>query len=322
MTALLSFGEVLVDLLPIDTGGTQHQPIAGGAPANVAVGFAKLGGRSLFAGGISTDEYGVMLQEALAQYRVATDYLVPFDGAPTATVLVSLDSAGERSFSFNRNGTADMLFRSQHFDMIDWELIDIFHFCSNSMTDDESFAATFYGVQLAYCKSKLVSFDVNLRPSLWSDTKLMAMRVERCYRYTHLLKLSRDEALYLADNRGVSLEEYWQYCIELGVECILVTNGDKEVQCVTSHTQFIVAVPTIEVTDTTAAGDSFVAGFLYAIAKDIEFDLAHLSIRQRLESSDCLRIAIDFAARCGALTCSQKGAFPSLPHLELVAQLN
>ncbi|QYK02561.1 carbohydrate kinase family protein [Shewanella psychrotolerans] len=321
MTALLSFGEVLVDLLPIDARGSQHQPIAGGAPANVAVGFAKLGGRSLFAGGISTDEYGVMLQEALAQYCVATDYLIPFDGAPTATVLVSLDSAGERSFSFNRNGTADMLFRSEHFDMVDWDQIDIFHFCSNSMTDDESVAATFYGIQLAYCKSKLVSFDVNLRPSLWSDTKLMAMRVERCYRYTHLLKLSRDEALYLADNRGVSLEEYWHYCIELGVECILVTNGDKEVQCVTSHTQFTVAVPTIEVTDTTAAGDSFVAGFLYAIAKDIKFDLAHLSIRQRLESSDCLRSAIDFAARCGALTCSQKGAFPSLPHLELVAQL-
>ncbi|QYJ87343.1 carbohydrate kinase [Shewanella mesophila] len=322
MTALLCFGEVLVDLLPIDALGTQHQPIAGGAPANVAVGFAKLGGKSLFAGGISTDDYGVMLQEALAQYRVDTDYLVSFDCAPTATVLVSLDSGGERSFSFNRNGTADMLFRSNHFDIIDWQQVDIFHFCSNSMTDDQSFAATFYGVHLAYSKSKLVSFDVNLRPSLWSDIKQMATRVERCYHYTHLLKLSRDEALYLADIHGISLEEYWQYCIELGVECILVTNGDKEVLCVTSHTQFTVAVPTVDVVDTTAAGDSFIAGFLYAIAKEIEFDLAYLSIKQRFESRDFLRSGIDFAARCGALTCSQKGAFPSLPHLELVAKFD
>ncbi|BFL81625.1 hypothetical protein LFREDSHE_00750 [Shewanella baltica] len=66
MTVLLSFGEVLVDLLPTDATGKHHQPIAGGAPANVAVGYAKLGGKSYFAGGISADHYGVMLKQALA----------------------------------------------------------------------------------------------------------------------------------------------------------------------------------------------------------------------------------------------------------------
>ena len=38
MTVLLSFGEVLVDLLPTEANDKSHQAIAGGAPANVAVG--------------------------------------------------------------------------------------------------------------------------------------------------------------------------------------------------------------------------------------------------------------------------------------------
>jgi fructokinase len=322
MTVLLSFGEVLIDLLPIDPHGTQHQAIPGGAPANVAVGFAKLGGRSLFAGGISTDQYGVMLQAALQQHGVDTDYLLPMENAPTATVLVSLDAHGERSFSFNRDGTADLLFRRANFDSIDWDPIDIFHFCSNTLTEDDSFAASLYCAQLAYEKSKLVSFDVNLRPALWTDDTLMATRVERCYPYTHLLKLSRDEALYLAEQRGISLDEYWQYCLGLGVESILVTDGGKATLCVCRHTRFTLAVPRVDVVDTTAAGDSFVAGFLYAIGEDIECDLANLPIKQRLNSEPCLRGAIRFAVRCGALTCTQKGAFPSLPSLAMVTQFD
>ena len=56
MSSVFSFGEVLIDMLPIDNG--QFSPMAGGAPANVAVAVAKLGGNSFFIGGISNDNLG------------------------------------------------------------------------------------------------------------------------------------------------------------------------------------------------------------------------------------------------------------------------
>lgn len=326
MTVLLSFGEVLVDLLPTDATGKHHQPIAGGAPANVAVGYAKLGGKSYFAGGISADHYGVMLTAALADQGVATDFLVEVPNAATATVLVNLDEQGERTFEFNRDNTADMRYGNQHFDSIPWQGIDIFHLCSNTFTETAIFNTSLYGARCANAFTTLVSFDVNLRLSLWQDLSLLSERVEQCFRYTQVLKMSREEADYLAraretagSNGNNSFEDYLQFCLAQGVEVILVTDGANPVQCITAQQRFSVPVPKISAVDTTAAGDSFISGFLFALGLALEYDLAHLTVKQRLASQAHLEAAVVFATRCGAFTCGQKGAFPSLPTLAQVS---
>ncbi|MGX9462796.1 carbohydrate kinase family protein [Shewanella sp. A14] len=311
MSTLLSFGEVLVDLLPTDSSGLSHQPIAGGAPANVAVGYAKLGGTSLFAGGISADDYGVMLQQALTEQGVDTRSLALIPSAATATVLVSLDENGERSFSFNRQGTADMLYRSAHFDAIDWSRIDIFHLCSNTFTEEGIFNASLYGALKAHLQQKLVCFDVNLRLSLWDDISLLAGRVEQCFAFSHVLKMSKDEAEFLANARGVSFEDYLSFCLAESVKLILVTNGPEPVQCYSADFAFMVDVPKIKPVDTTAAGDSFVAGLLFKLGQ-INAQADSL-LCERLANKDDVRQAVEFAIQCGAITCAQKGAFPALP---------
>lgn len=315
MKTLLSFGEVLVDLLPTDTAGLEHQPIAGGAPANVAVGYAKLGGNSIFAGGISSDDYGVMLQQSLVEQGVDISGLALVPNAATATVLVSLDADGERSFSFNRHGTADMLYSATHFDAITWSAVDIFHFCSNTFTETEIFNSSLYGVKQAYAKQKLVSFDVNLRLSLWDDIHLLAGRVEQCLPYTHVLKMSHDEADFLANARGVDVEEYLQFCLNQGVTLVLVTNGPEPVRCYSNAFCFEVMVPKINPVDTTAAGDSFVAGLLWQLGQCFEQAGAseYGTLIDVLSNRIDVQKVVEFAIKCGAITCSVKGAFPALP---------
>lgn len=320
MTTLLSFGEVLVDLLPVDNLGLTHQPIAGGAPANVAVGYAKLGSRSYFAGGISADEYGVMLTRELAEQGVDVSHLGLIPNAPTATVLVSLDACGERSFSFNRKDTADMLFSAANFDAINWSAVDIFHLCSNTFTETDIFNSSLYGLQQAYAQQKLISFDVNLRLSLWDDVSLLSRRVEQCLPYTHVLKMSRDEAEFLASDRGVAVEEYLQFCLAQGVALVLITNGAEPVHCFSKTFSFEVAVPQIKPVDTTAAGDSFVAGFLWQLGQCFEHENAHgyHTLIDVLSDQLSVQQAVKFAIKCGAMTCSVKGAFPALPSLAQV----
>ena len=67
MTApdVLCFGEALVDLLPDRRGRLRDcerfEVHSGGAPANVAVGLARLGVRSAFYGVVGDDEFGHLL---------------------------------------------------------------------------------------------------------------------------------------------------------------------------------------------------------------------------------------------------------------------
>lgn len=309
MFTLLSYGEVLVDFLPGDDNTDTYRPMAGGAPANVAVAYAKLGGNSYFAGGISSDNFGKMLSGQLRDLGVRDDYLITIDNSNTAIVVVSLDENGERSFSFYRDYTADTLFSKAHFDTVKWPTVDIIHFCSNTLTSQRMFDVTEYGLRKARSTGKLVSFDVNLRYSLWPDLCYLPENVEQCMEYTDVLKLSREEADYLAAQKKLEYGQYLSWVLSLGVKLILVTNGPDAIELLTDGWSQTIDAPKIKAVDTTGAGDSFIAGFLYAMSQSAgpRRPLECLSDRSLLLE------AAHFAARCGAHTCTQKGAFSALP---------
>jgi fructokinase len=70
MADVVTFGEMLIDFVPavagknlIDTPAFKKAP--GGAPANVAVGLARLGVSSAFLGKVGEDAFGRFLQKIL-----------------------------------------------------------------------------------------------------------------------------------------------------------------------------------------------------------------------------------------------------------------
>jgi fructokinase len=111
---VVSFGEMLIDFVPTVAGVSLAEAPAfvkapGGAPANVAIAVARLGGAAAFAGKLGDDEFGRMLAAILRDNGV-DDSAVVFDaGARTALAFVTLRADGEREFMFYRNPSADML---------------------------------------------------------------------------------------------------------------------------------------------------------------------------------------------------------------------
>lgn len=309
MTALLSYGEVLVDFIPNDDLTQNYQPMAGGAPANVAVAFAKLGGKSYFAGGISTDDFGQFLRQSLITNGVNIDYCSKEKFANTALVLVTLDKSGERSFNFYRHNTADTLYSSTHIKNIDWKNIGIFHFCSNTLTNQAMFDTTQVAVRAALANDKLISFDVNLRQQLWSNLSVLSDRFMQCLKNCHLVKLSKEEGEYIAQHANLDFQQYLQSVLALGVKLIIVTDGDNDVQLISEHSSIFIATPVIKAIDTTGAGDSFISGFLYELSNGDN----SASIANRLSDLKLITRAADFAVKCGAYTCQRKGAFSALP---------
>ena len=99
-------GDAVVDLLPESDG--RLLPCPGGAPANVAVGIARLGGTSGFIGRVGDDPFGALMQRTLLTEGVDITYLKQDEWHRTSTVLVDLNDQGERSFTFMVRPSADL----------------------------------------------------------------------------------------------------------------------------------------------------------------------------------------------------------------------
>ena len=175
MNRIVCFGEALIDFL--NTGRSEEAPLQldqftqfpGGAPANVAVAVAKLGGNVAFGGQVGADRFGRFLLDAMNRYGVDTSLTLTHPTASTALAFVFLDDDGERSFAFRRQRTADVLITREQVGENGYDNAAIVHFCSNTLTDPDIADVTAHVVDQARAGNALVSFDVNLRHNLWPD---------------------------------------------------------------------------------------------------------------------------------------------------------
>ncbi len=119
-------GDAVIDLLPESEGRLLQCP--GGAPANVAVGIARLGGNSAFIGRVGQDPFGKFLQTTLKKEQVSTDYMHFDPEQRTSTVVVGLDDDGERSFTFMVKPSADLFLVNQ--DLPGFQAEEWLHCCS------------------------------------------------------------------------------------------------------------------------------------------------------------------------------------------------
>lgn len=319
MLKVVCFGEALVDMLSSRVAGEpagdeleRFSKFPGGAPANVAVAVAKLGGNAYFAGMLGEDMFGHFLHDALAQQGVRTDYVRFTAEAKTALAFVSLDSQGERSFEFYRPPAADLCFREFHFDPATFSGAGILHLCSNSLTDPDIAETTMYAARQARQCGWLVSVDVNLRHNLWRNGEADTQCVVDLLGQAGLVKLSREELDYLARGNVSLIRDL----LAAETRLVLVTDGPQPVHWYSrsgSGTAAPVPAPTV---DATAAGDAFIGGFIYQLAV-AEVSAAEL---QHWTQSRALAEALEFACACGAHAVSCAGAFPSLPTQQSLQQ--
>lgn len=310
-TKVMAFGEALIDFLSNGVTGLDglesFTKFPGGAPANVAVAVARLGGNSHFAGQVGDDAFGHFLKASLDSYGVQTGSMLMTKEAKTALAFVSLDSTGERSFEFYRNPSADMLFTRDDF-KAEWfqEASGVFHTCSNTLTDANITAATMAGIEFAKAANWIVSIDVNLRINLWPDHVVDKERVIAWMHQGDVIKASLEELEVLAADPFALIDELLAHNVSLFV----LTDGGNPVRYYTRDGKGSVAAPKVDVKDTTAAGDAFVGGLLYQLAER-GGDRAALQAFSQEELETCIR----FAVACGADAVTKVGAYPSLPSL-------
>lgn len=319
-TAIACFGEALIDFLacPAEAPGMPRQftEHAGGAPANVAVGVARLGGDARFVGMLSSDMFGDFLLSEFERYGVDVAQVRRTDAARTALAFVSLAEGGERSFNFYRPPAADLLFRPSDFDPAAFASVAILHVCSNSLTAPDIADSTLHGMRLAEEAGALVSMDLNLRPALWPRDEDPSPTLWRALERAHLVKLSREELAFLAHEAGddAVLARLFAHATRV----VVVTDGAAPIRWWTREAGGDAPTFPVDPVDTTAAGDAFVAGLLQRI---VAHGLAAEGLIAAFADADTRADLLRHAAAAGALATTRFGAFAAMPALADVRAL-
>lgn len=304
---ILVCGEALYDVffdLNRSPASFKMNACAGGSPFNVAVGLARLGQHAALLTGVSTDELGNGLVQLLRSESVSTDYLIR-SSRPTTLSLVGVDEAGQPEYTFYGANSADCGVDRQDLPSIG-DNIAALHFGSYSLVIQP--VADAFASLVEQAEGRFISLDPNVRPTIEPDMNAWRQRVAHYASHADLLKVSAEDMGFLyPDAVQDEMVETW---LGMGVELVVITDGDNEVKAWTQKGyQYTTRPPACKVVDTVGAGDTFQAALLMQLLRHGDPKKSLLELEQQ-----GLHDLIDFAAKAASITCSRTG--PDLPRTD------
>ncbi len=285
-------------------GGPAFIPSPGGAPANVAVGLSRLRKDVGFIGKVGDDPFGRGLADVLSAMGVDIRAVSFSSRARTMLAFVTLSASGERDFVFFRHPSADMLISPDDIPEGYLSGASCFHFGSISLIDEPARSTTLGLVEAAQGAGALVSFDPNIRLSLFGDAAMAKRTILSAIPLADILKLSEEEAAFLTEQKTpktAALE-----LLSMGPGLVAVTGGNRGSVAVTTRYAVEVDAYEVGVLDTTGAGDAFCAAMLASFSET--------SVKKPAELSDLDLIRIFRRANAaGAIAVTRPGAIGAMP---------
>jgi 2-dehydro-3-deoxygluconokinase len=264
---VVAVGEVMIEL----TRGAdaRYRLGFGGDTFNTAVYLARLGIEVAYATALGDDPYSQSLLSLAAAEGVGAQMILGVPGRAPGLYLVETDERGERSFHYWRESSpARELFELPQWSTVAEGLLAAgmiyFSGITLSLYSNVGIGRLLAVTELARKNGVKVAFDGNFRPRGWKGdrARIRGVFAEALKRVDIALPTFDDEALLWGDASPDATVARLQ---AFGIGEIVVKNGGNGALIAADGTRELVPVPELIVpVDTTAAGDSFNAGYLAA----------------------------------------------------------
>jgi len=283
-------GEVMVEVAR--TGGDAARIGVAGDTYNTAVYLSRaLGpGRLAYVTALGADRQSDRIVEMLRAEALDTAHVARLPGKMPGLYLIDTDDRGERSFSYWRSTSAarQMFAPGSGLSQDFLDGFDTLYLSGISIAILDATARDILAAALIPFRARggLVAFDTNYRPALWPDVTIARVQMIRFLELTDIAFPSRDDEAVLFGDTSLedALNRYESLRICQGA---LKSGGEGAIALDGSRTRRP-ASRDVMVVDTTAAGDSFNAGFLSALD-------------QGRDTMACLDAAVSMAERVVAV---------------------
>lgn len=270
---VITFGEAMA-MFMANQPGSLHEVSKftrelAGAETNVAIGLARLGLRSGWASKVGNDVFGRFVIERLKNENVDIDHVLIDNLHPTGFQLKSMVLEGDPEVQYFRKGSAASHLNSNDFNEEYFQATRHMHMTGIPLALSDS-AMSFARHALSFMKKngKKVSFDPNLRPTLWSSQEKMVKEInEVAFQADYVLPgIAEGEILTgFKDPREIA-----SFYLEKGVELVVIKLGSEGAFYKTAKEEGMVHGYHVEkVVDTVGAGDGFAVGVISGLLEGL-----------------------------------------------------
>ncbi len=263
---LVSIGECMVEMAPTDTG-TYRMGFAGDTlnTAWYARRMLSDAWQVDYLTAVGTDAISDRMVGFLDDAGLGTEHVARVPGRTVGLYLIQLQD-GERSFAYWRSTSAARLLAADPARLaraLDGAEVAYVSGITLAILSETDRTTLLLALAMARAEGTLVVFDPNLRPGLWPDVAAMRSAMMLAAEVSDMVLPSfDDEAVHFGD---ASPAETAARYAGRGCGLVVVKNGAGEMLARQGRTEIRVTPPVAPaVVDTTAAGDSFNAGFLAA----------------------------------------------------------
>ncbi|MCR9276871.1 MAG: ribokinase [Pseudomonadaceae bacterium] len=270
--------------------GSGFDVLGGGKGANQGLAAARLGGDVSFVGCIGTDDGGASLKAVLKDAGTDVANIRSVSDEPTGAALIFVDDSGENCIGVNAGANAalssdDIQNAANDFGSAGFLLVQL------------ETPTTTVRAALALAQQHGLKCVLNPAPAAALDDDLLAL--------VDVITPNETEAETLtgiAVTDEASAKRAASVLHERGIGTVIITMGAAGALLSADGQALIVPAPSVDVVDTTAAGDTFNGALVAALAR-----------------GESLEQAVAFGNRAAAISVTRFGAQPSIPTLDEVS---
>ena len=291
---IVALGEAMVEFNQTTPGDPNYRQGYGGDTSNSVIAASRQGAATAYLSRLGDDQFGRMLMALWKQEGVDASFVELDAGAPTGLYFVHHGAQGH-SFSYLRAGSAASRMQPRTMDLRVLSATRWLHVSAISQAISASACDTvFAAIDTARAAGARVSFDPNLRLSLWPLARARAV-ITATIALTDLFLPSLDEAVALAGTDDVPTIFAW--CRQQGARDVVLKCGPAGAwYAAEGDAPQLAQGNPVQAVDATGAGDCFDGSLL-----------------ARLAAGDTLADAVRYANASAGLSTLGHGAVAPIP---------
>ena len=266
----------------------------GGSSANICAGLCKLGMRSALVTSVSDDAAGRFCTKRLKHYGVDTQYLKVLGGEYRISLAVYESCIEDFQLVIYRNNAVDFQVTDEDVDRVNYADFGALITAGTVFAAEPSRSSTFRAFENARKAGLPVIFDIDYRPYSWPSAEVASEVLTRAGEESDLIVGNDEEFGFMAGGIEKGLDKARELAAsgkmviyKMGHEGALTLAGGEEIRT---------GIYPVTAVKPNGAGDSFMAGFLAAIAEDRP-----------------LKEAVLRGSACASIVVSQPGCAPAMP---------